>query len=158
MPRNTIAPIHAPRSRPGPGPMRLALGLGGMAALSALATAIILPPAAPVPADVAAVDPTGTAAPTGTDTTGPTPTVRYVQLAPGESAPPGATVIPAQTSSAGTLVVTVAGTRAPGKVTTVPRPVATPVPKPVATTVPRPVATPKPVATVKTTQSGTPKP
>jgi hypothetical protein len=149
--RPRVAPIIAPRSRSDPGPMRLALGLGGMAALSALATAIILPPHAPAPVDIAAVDATDTAAPTATDTAGPTPTVRYVQLAPGETAPPGATVIPAQTSSAGTLVVTVAGTTAPKK------PGIT-VPKPVATTAPKPVVPPKPVATVKTTQSGTPKP
>jgi hypothetical protein len=149
----TMTPIHPPRSKPGPAPMRLALGLGGMAALSALATAIILPPAAPAAADVAAVDPTDTAAPTATDTPGPTPTVRYVQLAPGESAPPGATVIPANASPGATLVVTVGGTAAPQKATTtVPKPVATAVPKPVATVVP------KPAPTVKTKQSGTPKP
>ena len=141
--RTPITPIHPPRSKPDPGPMRLALGLGGMAALSALATAIILPPHAPAPVDVAAVDSTDTAAPTATGTPGPTPTVRYVQLAPGESAPPGATVIPAPTSSGGTLVVTVVATTAPRKV---------------ATTVPKPVATPKPVPTVKTRQSGTPPP
>jgi hypothetical protein len=128
---------HAPRSTPDPWPMRFALGLGGVAALSALATAIVMPPSPPEP-DIAAVDPTD--APTAADTAGPTPTVRYIQLRPGETAPPGATVIPAPTSSAGTVVVSLT-TTAPRKIATVTK-----------------TAAPKPVATPKTKQSATPKP
>jgi hypothetical protein len=135
------APVtRAPNAKPDPWPMRFALGLGGVAAVSALATAIVMPPKPPEQ-EIAQADPTDTAAPTATDP-GPTPTTRYIQLKPGETAPPGATVIPAPTSSAssGTIVVSLA-TAAPKKVATVTK-----------------TAAPKPVATPRTTQSATPKP
>jgi hypothetical protein len=136
----TSAPTtRAPRSKPDPWPMRFALGLGGMAAVSALATAIVMPPPPPEP-DIAAVDATDAPTATANETAGPTPTVRYIQLKPGETAPPGATVIPAPTSPNGTVVVSLA-TAAPKKVTTVTR-----------------TAAPKPVVTPKTKQSATPKP
>jgi hypothetical protein len=126
---------HRPKARPSPGPVRLAFGLGGVAALSALAAAIVLPPRL----QVVAVAPTeATVPPTQfpTDTPRPSPTVRYIQLAPGETPPPGATVIPAPISSVATLVAVVR-------------------PAPNGTSVPRPAATIPPAPTpVKTTQSG----
>ena len=81
--------------------MRAALGLGGIAALSAIAATIVSPPrpetvvlAAP---QAQTTDPATIDAPTDppTDAALETPTVLYVQLQPGETAPPGATVIPA---------------------------------------------------------------
>ena len=82
---------RAPKARPDPGPMRLALGMTGLAAATAMATAIVRSPfgaAAPAPA----ATPEPTAAPT------PPPLVvkhvtRYVQLKPGQTAPPGARVV-----------------------------------------------------------------
>jgi len=133
-------------AKPNADPMRLVVGIGGMAALSALATAIFLPPQPPSPVDAAAVVPMDSPSATSTDTPGASPTVRYVRLAPGESAPPGATVIPASTSTGGTLVVSVG--------TPVPRKAAGPTAAHTA-----PPAPPKPAPTpVKTKQSGTPKP
>lgn len=140
--------------------MRLALGAGGLAAFSALATAIVLPPRPAVQAPVAILQqPTDAAspadAPTGTPLGSSRP-VRYVQLLPGQTAPPGASVIPATTPTSGTLVVTVP---APGNKQAAqnppPKQVAQqPAPQPVAqaTPAPKPPA-PTPII-VKTTQSG----
>ena len=85
--------------------------------------------------------------------------VRYVQLLPGQTAPPGASVIPATVPTSGTLVVTVP---APGKKAAAQNPPgqqpatpATPAPQPVAqaTPAPKPRPAPTPII-VKTTQSG----
>ena len=102
------AQAHGPKARPDARPMRMALGAGGIAALSALAAAIVLPPrpAAPV------------AAPQGQQTQAldlqPSPTpiqlvrpIIYVQLSPGQTAPPGATVIEASAPTPITVIVTV---------------------------------------------------
>jgi hypothetical protein len=88
--------------------MRLLLGLTGLAAMSAIATAIVSPPAAPdagttvnqVPAQVV-----------------PAPSikhqVRYVQLKPGQTAPPSAVVKAAPKPTPRVVVVTT--TRQSGK-------------------------------------------
>ncbi len=73
------APVS--KAKPDARPMRVALGAAGLAVFSALATAIVLPPRPQAGF--------GTAG-------GPTtvqPAVQYVQLQPGQTAPPGARVI-----------------------------------------------------------------
>jgi hypothetical protein len=148
--------------------MRLALGAGGLAAFSALATAIVLPPRPAIQAPVAVLQqPTDTGSPTDSPAASPLGSdrpVRYVQLLPGQTAPPGASVIPATVPTSGTLVVTVP---APGKKQAAQnpppnqpaqppaqQPAQPPAPPPVAqaTPAPKPPA-PTPII-VKTTQSG----
>ena len=148
------APVaHAPKAKPDARPMRLALGAGGLAALSALVTAIVLPPRPAIQAPIAVLQqPPATASPAGTPADTPLGSgrpVRYVQLLPGQTAPPGASVIPAAVPTSGTLVVTVP---APGKKQTAQNP---PAQQPVAqaTPAPKPKPAPTPII-VKTTQSG----
>jgi hypothetical protein len=141
------APVlaHPAKAKPDARPMRLALGAGGIAALSALATAIVLPPRVVVQVP-AAVPPAQALAPQQSDTAAASGTplqvqraIKYVQLLPGQTAPPGATVIPATAPTPITVVVNVpaaAGKPAAGK--------------PAAG---NPVAAPTPIV-VKTTQSG----
>jgi len=103
------AAAHAPKARPDPRPMRFALSVGGIAAFSALTTAIVLPPRPAVNADYQqgqAVDP-------GAGSGQVQRPVRYVQLSPGQTAPPGATVIDAGAPTPVTVVVTI--TRPPQK-------------------------------------------
>jgi len=72
--------------------MRLALGASGLAAMSALAAAIVLPPR-PAAQDTSALQQPGAsvgANPTAGQVQRP---IVYVQLSPGQTAPPGATVI-----------------------------------------------------------------
>jgi hypothetical protein len=100
-PRSPI-PKAGPRpasTRPDPTRLRLVLGAGGVATLSALVTAIVVPPAPVIPV------PVGTSvAPTTVTRQRP---VQYVQLAPGQSPPPGATVIDAKAPKPITVVTTV---------------------------------------------------
>ena len=87
-------------ARPDPTRLRVALGAGGIATLSALITAIVVPPSSPtVPAPVAT--------PGGSATVTRQRPVRYVQLAPGQSPPPGATVIDAKAPKPITIVTRV---------------------------------------------------
>ena len=92
-PRPSAAPRPV-KAKPDPRPMRLVLGASGLAALSALVTGIVLPPN------------TGSAY-TGSTTVQVQNPVQYVQLKPGQTAPPGATVING-TAQSGTLVNSVA--------------------------------------------------
>ncbi|HEX7490306.1 MAG TPA: hypothetical protein VF337_01215 [Candidatus Limnocylindrales bacterium] len=157
-PGRPIAQPHTPRARPDARPMRLALGATGIAAMSALATAIVLPPqlnvfAAP---NQQQVNPGQQA----TDQLSPDPaqaqaSVIYIQLQPGQTAPAGAMVIDASSTPASSSVATKAsggGTGAgtgTGTVTKTAPPVAQ------VTAQPTPVPTPKPTPTpIKTTQSG----
>jgi hypothetical protein len=94
------------KARPDPNPMRFVLGVSGLVAATALATAIARPgPATPAAVVLdAGTDP----APTAT----PAPLVvrhvtRYVQLQPGETAPPGASVVARPDPSPRVVVVTV---------------------------------------------------
>jgi thiamine biosynthesis lipoprotein len=84
--------------------MRLVLGAGGLAAFSALITAIVAPPRPVVlTADLApqaVTDP-------GTTTAQAQRPVQYIQLAPGQTAPPGATVIDATAPQPVTVVTKV---------------------------------------------------
>ena len=127
-------PPHAPpaRSKPDAKPMRIALGAGGIAAFSALAAAIVLPPRPAVQPTTPYLQQPVTDLP-GTVVATQAP-ILYVQLQPGQTAPPGAKVIGSSAAAA-----------APAA--------ATPVAAPAAVRVAAPVA-PKPII-VKTTQSGT---
>jgi hypothetical protein len=94
---------RVPKARPDPGPMRFTLGLTGLVAATAMATAIVRPAAPPV----ATADPTLEPTPTS-----PPPLVirhvtRYVQLQAGETAPPGASVVQKPAASPRVVVVTV---------------------------------------------------
>jgi hypothetical protein len=96
---------RAPKARPDPGPMRLTLAMTGFVAATAMATAIIRPPA---PAPAATPDPV----PQPTDAPTQPPLVirrvtQYVQLKPGETAPPGATVVQKPAASPRVVVVTI---------------------------------------------------
>ena len=86
-------------ARPDPTRLRVALGAGGIATLSALITAIVVPPSPAVRAPVAT--------PGGSATVTRQRPVLYVQLAPGQSPPPGATVIDAKAPKPITIVTKV---------------------------------------------------
>ena len=87
-PHGGVGPVRpaTPRSRPDPTPLRLAGGFTGLAAASAIVSAMLAP---------APMDATAQAAVAGT-TTVPQPEVvhvaRYVTLKPGQTAPPQAVV------------------------------------------------------------------
>jgi hypothetical protein len=111
---------RAKPARPDARPMRAALGAGGLAALSALAAAIVAPPQPdavilPAPtivlpdqnADQAAAATPAPATPGAAATA--ERQIQYVQLQPGQVAPPGATVIPATAPTPVTVVVRVPG-------------------------------------------------
>jgi hypothetical protein len=98
-PQRIDASFQTAGARPDPTRLRLVLGAGGIAALSALITAIAVPPA-PV---VSTLVNTPTAP---TMVTQQLPIV-YVQLSPGQSPPPGATVIDAKAPKPITIVTTV---------------------------------------------------
>jgi hypothetical protein len=109
--------VTSGRSRPDPTPSRLALGIGGLAAASALVTAIV-GPASPVQLPVGGAQ-AGAAQADGvvTNSAAQPPTVtkqrpvQYVQLAPGQSPPPGATVIDAKAPKPVTIVTQVPAPR-----------------------------------------------
>jgi hypothetical protein len=81
---------HVVKAKPGPGPMRFALGAAGLAAFSALAAAIVMPPRPAVvqPAVAGQVTSSTAGAPAAVQQP-----VQYIQLQPGQTAPPGAKVI-----------------------------------------------------------------
>jgi hypothetical protein len=87
-------------SRPNPTRLRFALGTGGIAALSALLTAIVAPPSATSPSSAVAV-------PVAQATVTQQRPIQYVQLAAGQAAPAGATVIDAKAPKPITIVTTV---------------------------------------------------
>ena len=95
-------------ARPDPTPMRFALGLTGLVAATAMATSIVRPPAAS-PATSPGTDPS--ALPVPDPTAAPalvvTHVTRYVQLQPGETAPPGAKVVTKAAPSPRVVVVTI---------------------------------------------------
>jgi len=89
---------RAAGSRPDPTKVRFVLGASGIAALSALVTVIAAPPA---PVSLPVSPP---AAPTTVTQQRP---IVYIQLAPGQSPPPGATVIDAKAPKPITIVTRV---------------------------------------------------
>jgi hypothetical protein len=99
LPRRVTDPVQAAGARPDPTRLRLILGAGGIAALSALIAAIAVPPAPAVSTPVNT--PT---APTMVTQQRP---IVYVQLSPGQSPPLGATVIDAKAPKPITIVTRV---------------------------------------------------
>jgi hypothetical protein len=95
-------PVAAPNRRPDPGPLRIAIGMTGIAAASAIATALLSSSGAN--ADV------GTVQAAVTLPADPTPVtrhvVRYVQLMAGQTAPPKAVVKQAPAPKPRVVVVT----------------------------------------------------
>jgi hypothetical protein len=89
--------------------MRLALSGGGIAVLSALAAAIVLPPQPKTPI---VIDQQQVSDPVATSIQAQRP-IQYVQLSPGQTAPPGARVIDAAAPTPMTVVITI--TAAPQK-------------------------------------------
>jgi hypothetical protein len=163
-PVRTPTRVHVPKAKPDPRPMRVALSFGGIAALSALSAAIVLPPRPVTSAPVAADQPASAFGDTGSQaasssapspaTPQTSPTILYIQLAPGQTAPPGATVIDA--TAAPVVGGVVSG---PAPVAKQPATVqAPPVQAPPVQVAPVQVAPPKRAPTpivVKTAQSGT---
>lgn len=101
---------HVKKAKPNARPMRFALGAGAVAAFSALAAAIVLPPRPAVTQTVQ--QPQQPAGPTVDPMATPATVqiqrpIQYVQLQPGQTAPPGATVIPANAPTPITVIVTV---------------------------------------------------
>jgi hypothetical protein len=147
------APLRpVPHDRPKPArpdarPMRAALGIGGLAAMSALGAAIVRPPqpetiVLPVPTPVAPDANLDMAVPTAADPLA-TPIsaerqIQYIQLQPGQVAPPGATVLPATAPTPITVVVTLPPSTGGGGG---------------SKANPKPAANPTPII-IKTTQSG----
>jgi hypothetical protein len=142
-------------AKPDARPMRVVLGVGGVAALSAIAAAIVAPPQPDAvviqPQTVVMPDPNAADAQAVVSQPTPDPTaaqvvrpIQYIQLQPGQTPPPGATVIPATAPTPITVVVSVpvsgggtgTGTRTSAGGTT-----------------PKPAPRPTPII-IKTTQSG----
>lgn len=94
---------HAARSKPDAGPMRVVLGSAGLAILSAIASAIVAPPRPTVATQPQSA---GQNPATGTPITVQQP-IRYIQLLPGQTAPPGATVIDPAAPTPQVVVTTV---------------------------------------------------
>jgi len=108
VPARPAGPPHGPKARPDPWPLRLAFGAGGIAAVSALFTAMVVPPGPavrPLPATGMTTGGGTSQTPASVSVSRP---VRYVQLAPGQVPPPGATVIDAKAPKPITIVTRVA--------------------------------------------------
>jgi hypothetical protein len=105
-------PTHVAKAKPDARPMRMALFAGGVATLSALVAAIVSPPGPAATRAIAPLQPPVSRDPTAGPTVSPTDVqvvrpIRYVQLSPGQTAPPGATVIDASAPTPITVVVNV---------------------------------------------------
>lgn len=89
-PARTGASPQPPRGRPDPNPMRIMIGMAGLASATALLTAML---PSVVPDQVAVAD----AVDTTTTALGPAPSVihvtKVVTLEPGQTAPPNASVV-----------------------------------------------------------------
>lgn len=135
-PVRTSIPTHVAKAKPDARPMRMALAAGGIAAFSALTAAIVSPPRPATITPIAPQEPTQSTDPTAsaTDIQVVRP-ILYVQLSPGETAPPGATVIDPSAPTPITVVVNV------------------PAPAQAGAAAGAPAAAPTPVI-IKTTQSG----
>ena len=109
--RKAFAPsAQARKAKPDARPMRVVLGTAGLAAFSALVAAIVIPPTPIVSQPVTYAQlpgPAGPVAPANVQ-----PPVHYVQLQPGQTAPPGAKVVD---SSAQPIVQAPAAPAAPLK-------------------------------------------
>jgi len=105
-PVQAARPAPVARAKPDARPLRIAYGMGALAAATALVTALVSPP----PAGAAAGSPATVAMTTITLPTDPPQPVKhviqYVQLAPGQTAPPNAAVKVVPTPKPRVVVVT----------------------------------------------------
>ncbi len=84
---------HPAKAKPDPRPMRIAFFAGGLAAVSALLTAIVVPAKPAVVTTISdAQQQQSTVSATGTPISVQQP-IQYIQLKPGQTAPPGAMVV-----------------------------------------------------------------
>lgn len=99
---------HVAKAKPDPRPMRLALGAGGLAAFSALLSAIVMPARPAVVTTVADAQPADSTAANaiGTPIT-VQQQIQYIQLQAGQTAPPGAIVVDPSGPLPTAIVVTV---------------------------------------------------
>ena len=95
-------PPRSPKARPDPRPMRVAFGATGFVAATAMLAAIARQPAPPASVTQAPPDPLPTAQPLVIRHV-----TQYVQLKPGQTAPPGATVVEKPAASPRVVVVTI---------------------------------------------------
>jgi hypothetical protein len=86
------AGAHPAKAKPDPRPMRIAFFAGGLAAVSALLTAIVIPAKPAVVTTVTNVQQQTVPLTTGTPISVQQP-IQYIQLLPGQTAPPGAIVV-----------------------------------------------------------------
>jgi len=101
---------RSPGGRPDAGPMRFALAVSGLVAATAMATSIVRPPAPPSVELLPAATPTVTPVPAAIVVRHVT---QYVQLQPGESPPPGASVVEKPAASPRVVIVTITAPPAP---------------------------------------------
>lgn len=128
--------------RPDPRPTRFLVAMSGLAAATAIAAALVQPGSAPADDTLQTADAAPEPATAAPVSAGPAAAVRirretrYVQLKPGETAPPGARVVQRPDPSPRVVVVTIpAPTAAPAKPAPAPRAAApAPAPKPKART------------------------
>jgi hypothetical protein len=109
-PRPEGRPRPEARPRPDPNPMRLMAGFVGLASLSAMASGLL---PSVVPAAAAGVAPTTATLATDPSAQQVKHVTRYVQLKPGQTAPPQAAVVAAPKPTPRVVVVTT--TRQSGK-------------------------------------------
>src|SRR5512139_3049233 len=109
--RPAVTPARPVRARPDPNPMRIMLGIVGLASAAAFTTAM-LPSVAPQPV-AGATSPDGAGA--GVSQPQAQPVTRYVTLAPGQTAPPQSTVIAAPQPTPKVTVKVVTRTRQSGQ-------------------------------------------
>lgn len=111
----SMVPRPRPRARPDANPVRLMMGLAGLASAAALTTAM-LPSVTPAPVADPAIEPVVV---TAGQQPGPLPSVqhvtRYVQLQPGQTAPPRSTLIARPQPTPKVTVKVVTQTRQSGK-------------------------------------------
>jgi hypothetical protein len=104
--RDLSAEPRVVKAKPDPRPMRLALGAGGLAAFSAIVTAIVIPPGSFAGA-LRSTNQSVSGAAASAATVQVQRQVRYIQLQPGQTAPPGAKVIDPTAPKPITVVTTV---------------------------------------------------
>jgi hypothetical protein len=108
-PAATARPRPEPRPRPDPNPMRLMAGFVGLASISAIATGLLPSVVPSTTASAGGVSGADSGAATIVADAGPLPVkhvTRYVQLEPGQTAPPQAPVVAAPRPTPRVVVVT----------------------------------------------------
>lgn len=100
LPKAGVRPAIAAKARPDSRPLRIAIGMGAVATISAFATAMSLPSGG----DASSAVQTTVESPVATAPI--RHVIKYVQLKPGETAPPEAVVKQAPTPTPRVVIVT----------------------------------------------------